>query len=119
MQNLLGKIDISTDSVEMEILDLEGNPLTDDETLKPVINLYGIDSDVFRNAAKDVSEDDEDNGEKLIASCVDTWRNIKDDNGTPIECNYENAVRLFKRYPIVFSQADKFIAKRANYLKKS
>ncbi len=119
MQNLLGKIDISTQSVAMEIKDLEGNPLTEDELEKPYINLYGVDSEVFRNAMKDGSEDDENRSEKLLASCVESWSNIKTDDGIAIECNYDTAIKLFKRYPIVMSQVDSFIAKRANYLKKS
>jgi len=118
MQNLLGKIDITKESIKMEIKDLEGNPLTEDEASKPIINLFGVDSDAFRQAAKERNEDDEDRGEKLIAACVESWTNIKTDEGLPIECTFENAVKLFKRYPIVFSQCDVFVSKRANYLKK-
>jgi len=116
--NLLGKIDITRESIEMEIKDLEGNALIEDEAQKPKISLYGVDSEAFRNAAKDSNEDDSDRGEKLIASCVESWANVKTDEGLPIECNFENAVKLFKRYPIVFSQCDVFVSKRANYLKK-
>jgi len=116
--NLLGKIDIIKDSIEMEIKDLEGNALIEDEAQKPIIRLFGVDSEEFRTAAKNSNEDDTDRGEKLIASCVDSWVNIKTDEGLPIECNFENAVKLFKRYPIVFTQCDVFVSKRANYLKK-
>ena len=116
--NLLSKIEIVKNAVAMEVLDLEGNPLTEDEAQKPIIKLYGVDSDAFRSNAGDIDSEDEDKGEKLIASCVESWVNIKSDEGLPIECNFENAVKLFKRYPIVFSQCDAFIAKRANFLKK-
>ena len=118
MQNLLGQIDITTDSVAMEILSLDKQPLTEDEALKPKISFFGVDSDVFRKAIKDNDEKDSDSGHKLIASCVESWVNIKTDEGQPIECNYDNALKLMKRYPVIFSQADSFVASRSNYLKK-
>lgn len=117
--SLFAKIDITTEAVPMEIMDLSGNPLTQDETQKPIINLYGTDSEQFRQAIKDHDENDEDKGERLIAACVESWSNIKNDEGIPIEFSPSAALGLFKRYPIIYSQADQFISKRANYLKKS
>lgn len=116
--NLLNKIDITTTGVSMEIKDLKGKTLIEDELLKPKIKFFGMDSVEFRNAIKDSDEDDEFKGQKLIASCVESWENIKTDEGQPIECNYENSLKLMKRYPIIYSQADAFIADRNNYLKK-
>lgn len=119
--NLLDKIDITTEAVAMEIKDLNGNPLTEIEAEKPKIYLYGIDSATFRNALKDgadTNEKDEYSGQKLIASCIQKWDNINDDNGLAIECNFNNALSFLKKYPVVNAQADKFIADRANFLKK-
>lgn len=119
MNNLFDKIDIHTDAVPMEILDLEGKPLVKDEALKPVIVLYGRDSNEFKEAAKNINEGDSLGTEKLLASCVQSWRNILNDEGQPIEANAANAVALFKRYPIVLSQVDQAVLKRANYLKNA
>ena len=115
--NLLDKIDVTTESVAMEIKDLHGNPLTEVEEQKPRISIYGIDSDVFRNAER-YDADDKFGNHKLIASCVDSWENIQDENGQPIACNAENALVLLKKYPVILKQADDFLTTRANYLKK-
>lgn len=113
--NLLDKIEVAIDAIPMEIKDLDGNPLTEVEAEKPTIYLFGMDSEVFRNSVKDLEEGE---GHKLIAKCVSKWENIKDSNGLDMECNFDNALALLKKYPIIYSQADKFIADRANYLKK-
>ena len=117
--NLLGQIDITTtECIPMEIKNLDGKSLTENEAEQPRLYLYGVDSDVFRKALKNSQEDDEYKSEKLIASCIGAWENIKNDEGLAIECNFENAFKLLKRYPIALSQADVFISKRANFLKK-
>jgi hypothetical protein len=77
-----------------------------------------MDSDNFKNSLRKLDKDDKDSDEKLLASCVDSWENIVDDNGQPIICNEENALKLFKEYPVLKSQTDRFIAERSNYLKK-
>lgn len=118
MRNLLQKIDITTDAIPMEITDLNGNPLTEDENQRPTIYLYGMDSDHFRNALREIDKDESDRDEILLASCIKSWRHIVNDDGVAIECNTENAIKLLKDYPILKTQADRFIAERANYLKK-
>ena len=116
--NLLSKIDITKDAVEMEVLDLNGNPLTDDIAQKPFISIYGTDSDVFREAIKELADEEDDKSIKLLSKVIAGWKNIKGDDNMPLEFNQNNALALLKRYPALATQIDVFLGKRANFLKK-
>ena len=118
MKNLLKKIDITLEAIPMVITDLEGEPLSEDENQQPTIYLYGMDSDQFKKALRVIEREDDDRDEKLLAHCIKDWKNIYDDNGMEVHYSEEKALQLIKDYPIVKTQADRFIAERANYLKK-
>lgn len=118
--NLLAQIDIDAENPQsMEIMDLNGKPLTENEAEKPIINLYGLDNESLRAKAREIADDDEERNAKVIALAITSWQNIKNEHGVDIECNFDNALTLIKRYPVVYSQLDTFIANRANFLKKS
>jgi len=117
--NLLSKIDITTEAVEMEVLDLHGKPLTDEEAQKPKLYIYGADSDVFSKARDKWVEDGMTEDLTLLVPCVEKWVNIKDDNGIDMPFTKENTHKLLKRYPVIKTQINIFIKDRENYLKKS
>lgn len=97
---------------------------------KVAIKLLGSDSDVFKratnaaankrigNRGKNITaEGVEEESLKTMAACTVEWRGITDENGNPVPCTVENAVKLYRAFPAIKDQADKFMGDRANFLK--
>ena len=125
--SVFDKIDITIEAQPCELKDLEGNLLINEDGTTPTISAVGTDSSKFREAIRELNEDDEFSGETLLAKCTISWENMpkeqKSVNGQIVEiapeCNFENALELYKRYPVIKSQIDAFIGKRGNFLKNA
>jgi len=81
-----------------------------------VIEVYGIYSEGFRTAIKNMPKKPEDNAEFLAAITVG-WTGIeKDGKGLPFSS--ENAVYVYRNVPIINRQVDQFIAETKNFFPK-
>jgi len=54
----------------------------------------------------------------LLAACTLGWSGFVVD-GSELECNTENARRLYRQFPWLREQAQQYIDDRANFLKTS
>jgi len=104
----------------------------DDKNKKPVtIKLKGTDSDEYKKIiqravrnkqAKKQSSDNPDFDEmkqvaaETYAKMTISWQNISV-NGEDLECNYENAVKLYLGYAEITKQVGDFMADRRNFIK--
>ncbi len=136
MINLLEEIGIGSanQGEKMEILNTNGKSLTDIEEDKPFLVLLGKDSDEFRSVEGELQfklvsariEDDDyretakettERVNTLMTSCVVGWGNIWNEDML-LDFNPENARYLFDNSPSLVDQANVFIGKRENFLKK-
>ena len=104
----------------------------DDKNKKPVtIKLKGTDSDEYKKIiqravrdrqAKKQSSDNPGFDEmkqaaaETYAKMTISWQNISV-NGEDLECNYENAVKLYLGYAEITKQVGDFMADRRNFIK--
>lgn len=51
----------------------------------------------------------------FIDVCLASWQGVEDENGKPIECNKENALKLFKSLPDLFDALWKHANSFENY----
>lgn len=106
------------------------------EDLDITINVLGKDSDEFqkisraqhkkrmaktlkggfRNNATIPVEEIEQDGLELLASCTKAWTGVILD-GEQLECNKENAIIIYERFPWIKEQVDIAIGDRANFIK--
>ena len=120
MQNLLAQIDIDpTIESRMELKDLDGKSFNVPDEEKIIISLLGTNSKAWEIAVEKYPKDEDDRSEKIMASIVTGWENVKTPENLPMECTFDNVFKAFKRYPELLSQCDFHIAKKSNYLKKS
>jgi hypothetical protein len=93
------------------------NPVDDSET-DVYITIQGIDSKSYRQAAKtqqkDILDDVEGSGEKLLASITIGWRGLTD-KGVEVEFSKDRAEQLYSNSPGIARQVDNFAAKRGNF----
>jgi hypothetical protein len=105
------------------------------EDLGITINILGRDSDEFqkvsrqqqkkrmaklskggfRNANVPVEEIEQD-AISLLAACTKSWNGVVIENKA-IECNHDNAVMLYERFPWIKEQIDVAMGDRANFIK--
>jgi len=52
---------------------------------------------------------------EIVSRSVKWWENV-DDNGTPVECNFNNVKDLFIRFPWMKEQVDVAAGRRVNFL---
>lgn len=57
--------------------------------------------------------------EVLLAGSLMGWENITGEDDEPLEFNHDNAVKLFKDLPDVFTSAQMFVRNMNNYLKSA
>jgi hypothetical protein len=106
------------------------------EDLGVTINILGKDSDEFLKVSRAQSkkrmakmtkgggfrnvqipiEEVERDGLELLAACTKSWSGVIE-NGKVIECNKDNAIDLYERYPWVKEQVDTAMGDRANFIK--
>lgn len=100
-----------------------GKVITDEEGKTLDIYLYGIKSDIARNATKALKramsigteEGDADAGSDYLAAITQGWSsNIEDDDG-PIEFSLENAKRIYLEQDWIADQATRFVREVSNY----
>jgi len=104
----------------------------DGVTPKRTITLLGMDSRVYKertnsnlnkrlakgNRAKITAEELEAETLDVLASCTIAWTGFNDTAGNPMPCIKQNALLLYKSFPLIREQADKFINDRNNFLTK-
>jgi len=104
------------------------------EDLDIIINVLGKDSDEFQKVSRTQSkkrmaklskggfrssmpvEEIEQDGLQLLAACTKSWSGVIID-GKEIECNADNAVMLYERFPWIKEQVDSAIGDRGNFIK--
>ncbi|MDI6742661.1 MAG: hypothetical protein QMD11_07965 [Smithella sp.] len=55
-------------------------------------------------------------GIELLAGCTKSWSGVVLD-GISIDCTYDNAIMIYKRFPWIKEQVDTAIGDRANFIK--
>lgn len=58
----------------------------------------------------------EEDRKALMAHCTLAWEGIEDDDGMPVECNYENAYMVYRECPAIYDQVVEFVEDRENFL---
>ena len=121
------KVDTSGANIAqpMEIMGVDGKPLTENKAEAPVLMLTGRDGSAYRGKFHELlaraavnqkdgieltPEENEARTIELLEACTLDFRNIEGE---------ESIADVYRKYPAVRDQADKFIADRANHLKKS
>ena len=130
--NQLDTVSAANEGAKLELRDAQGSPSLKDDGAPVTITLLGKDSDVFvkqQNAVtnrrlaagtrlKLTSEAIQADGTALLAKCTIGWDGIVVD-GESLACTYENALKLYNRFPIIREQVDEFIGERGNFSKAS
>lgn len=114
----------------MEVRDVNGSPILKADGSPITITLLGKDSDAWirhENAMGD-RRLNQRGGAKLkmeglkaenvagYAKCTVSWDGIGlGEDESP--CTYENALKLYTKYPAIRDQVDEFMGERANFLK--
>ncbi len=135
-------MDLTELSAEAEIgavLELNtktGEPATQKDGSPVTITLLGTDSKKWRKAEDAVGdrrlkaasprhgaaaksmEEQRNDVAFLLASVTVSWSGLQND-GTDLECNLENAKKLYLAHPFIREQVDSFLAERRNFLKAS
>jgi hypothetical protein len=103
-----------------------GEVLQDENGRTVDIQVYGIQSDIARNAIKErdrkygrqtsLTEDQkEQSGAEFLAALTAGWSdNLEDDNG-PLPCTRDNAIKLYKAEDWVAKQVQQFSINLSNY----
>ena len=105
------------------------------EDLDITIHILGKDSDEFQKvsraqnkkrmqkmtkggfrSASIPTEEIEQDSIALLAACTKSWSGVVI-NSVPIECNMENAVMVYERFPWIREQVDTAIGDRANFIR--
>lgn len=130
----LKDVELAEQGAVMEIEDPVTGESELDHTGKPVtMTFVGIDSKKYRDAQRRLTDGrmqkmqrgvpfsaavQETESRDLIASCCTAWTGFYS-AGEPLACTKENVVKVFKLRPSIQEQADRFIAKRANFFQAS
>ena len=123
----LTQFDIVSPANEGVWMTLE-HPVTG-EPLDVKIKLAGVDSDYYKKELrkqqnrkfkkgfrKMSAEELEADTIELLVACTLDWEGVELE-GQALECNAENARKIYKRFPWIKEQVDNFINDRANFLK--
>jgi hypothetical protein len=58
----------------------------------------------------------EDKSRDLLAKMTLSWENVEE-AGKKVSCTFESAKDLYKKYPWIREQVEKFISDRSNFIK--
>ena len=107
-------------------------PRGDDGAALMTITLLGSDSTAYRKAqnaqlnkrlakrnVKLTAEELEAETIDTLAACTVGWTGFVGEDGQPVPCSAKNAAMLYRKYPFIREQADRFINERQNFLPKS
>ncbi len=96
------------------------------------ITLLGVDSAEYKKAAnanlnrrltkrnmKITAEELEIEGIDTLVAVTKEWSGFKGGDGKPLPCTAANVRSLYRDYPVIREQADKFVNERTNFLVKS
>lgn len=135
--NAIDTVTGSTAGADLVILGLDGKPLLNAKGEKHVLRLLGPDSQDYRasvhaqtqrriKAAAAASErgekfspdPDESKADaiEVLVRCTIGGSGFLDKDGNAIDITREAARALYTRYPVIYEQADGFIARRGNFL---
>ena len=129
---------LSNAGVWLVLKRVDGAPLTVDGKLVRVL-LLGQDSETYRQRSRehlrnrlerraaggDVTPGAQDidlverEGLEILAACTARWEQIQAADGTPIPCSFDAALALYRKFPVIREQVDRFIATRANFTNAS
>ena len=135
--NVFDTVSASNQGAELHLLHPASKLPTyaDKEETKPlIINLLGVDSDIYtkdlqkkakqyrRNAAKNKVDDvDFDkqvrDAAELYAKLTTGFQNIPDDGKKELEFTFDAAFQLYMKYKDIRVQVGDFIAEQANFIK--
>lgn len=110
-------------------------PILDPRTQLPtgiVITVYGPDSDLVQRLRREQSERAfaamrgnrrrrldqeaiEKEGLEFLARITKSWTGVEEGT-TPIECNFDNAYSIYRRYPWLRQQVDDFAGDRTHFM---
>lgn len=104
-----------------------------DKPKKPLrIQLKGADSDTFAKELQRINKKSRKTGNKeknleeiarewseLYAKMTISWENMPSEDGKPLECNFENALKVYLNYKDIRVQVGDFIANQENFIKTS
>jgi len=126
---LLDSVALANEGEKLVLL----HPATEEE-LDITITLMGSDSDEYRNTIKkrfeqaqrqqakskknnEIDLDEaEDKSRDLLAKMTLSWENVEE-AGKKVACTFESAKALYKKYPWIREQVEKFISDRTNFIK--
>ncbi|NAZ37147.1 hypothetical protein [Rubellimicrobium sp. CFH 75288] len=125
---------LSEQGVPMPVLDPAGRPALDRQGRPITITLLGPDSDRYRAAARaqlrrriqrasagqepDFAEEEAEII-AILADCTLGWEGVCTPDGEPIPCTVAAAAEIYRRYPLIRDQADRFIGDRTRFTKAS
>ncbi len=119
--------------VDLALFDARGEPLLSRDGKRVTLKLLGTDSKTYRTRQraqfrrrlaeqaqnKGAADDSVDDGLELIVACTVGWDNLLDKAGKPVAFSADAARKLYESFPVIYDQADMFIANRANFLPAS
>lgn len=134
--DVVDTVTLANQGVDMPLKTLAGVPIKNKHGKPVSIRLVGTDSEIYRNLMRarmvegvnnrDASALTEELLVKTQEQAIDTvvactlgWTNVLDKDGAEIKFTAEAARLLYKQYPAIRDQADRFIADRQNFLLKS
>lgn len=136
MEFALAEIDTKTKAesgVDMQVRKVDGSPLLNPEGKPVMIRLRGMDSDAYRDAqasayeqikqraenkddASTIAKSGEESAIELLVSCTIGWSGVLNKDGEPVMFTADAARALYRQYPVIRDQVDRFIGTRANFL---
>ena len=125
------KLDVTTSANAGAVMQVT-HPSTGDELEGTTITLLGQDSDIYQKEIKKRAEQSLNNrngrnkkvdldeakikGAELLARLTTAWTGIAEGK-TELECNFDNCVKMYLKYPWLREQVEAFITDRGNFIK--
>lgn len=108
------------------------HPATEEDLEGSTITLLGQDSDIYQKEIKKRAEQSINNrngrnkkvdldeaklkGAELLARLTTAWTGFSEGK-TELECNFDNCVKIYLKYPWIREQVESFISTRANFMR--
>ena len=125
------KLDVTTAANAGAVMQVT-HPSTGDDLEGTTITLLGQDSDIYQKEIKKRAEqslngrggrnkkvdldDAKLKGAELLARLTTGWTGIAEGK-TDVECNFENCVKMYLKYPWLREQVEAFIVERGNFMR--
>lgn len=119
-------VSAANEGVKMELTDVHGAVVLKEDGTPLTITLLGQDSDAWIKAENAAQNRRLAQGarmkltaEALRSEAIASLAKVTVAWDFEEDCTYENAVRLYTRYPLIRDQVDRFVGERANFTKAS